>query len=235
MQKQRARELELARQREREQEEMDRGVYGEGALVFPGRCKCRAELILGVEDLSGLKVAHGEDAFEEGEEVILTLKDNRILDPDAEDELQNVNLADAEAERRARERKKKAKAQYTGYDDEEFEQGEGGVGKKKSVLSKYDDSDFTMGTAAGEGFRLGGQGERKRPRVDAIEQGDETLNLGVNRQLLNMDYSSESLPVGRCGQEALMLFAENFDASDYATEDTTFKKKASPLDFALPT
>jgi hypothetical protein len=59
------------------------------------------------------------------------------------------------------------------------------------VLSKYDDSDFTMGSAGGEGFRLGGQGERKRQRVDAMEQGDEMISLGVNRQLMNMDYNSE--------------------------------------------
>jgi len=34
----------------------------------------------GEQDLSGLKVLHGQDDFEEGEETILTLKDNRILD-----------------------------------------------------------------------------------------------------------------------------------------------------------
>ncbi|KAJ9095700.1 hypothetical protein QFC21_005572 [Naganishia friedmannii] len=189
MQKQRAREIEMARQRELEQEERDRGVYDE-------------------DDLSGLKVAHGEDAFAEGEDVILTLKDNRILDGDAEDELQNVNLADDEALRRAKERKKKAKAQYTGYDDEEFEEGSGsGVGQKRSVLSKYDDDDFLAGAGGGVGFRLGGQGERKRVKVDKMEDGEETINLGVNKQLMNMDYN------------------KNFDISDYATEDTTFKKK----------
>jgi U4/U6.U5 tri-snRNP-associated protein 1 len=149
-----------------------------------------------IDDLSGIKVAHGEDAFEEGEEVILTLKDNRILDGDAEDELQNVNLADAEAERRAKERKKKAKAQYTGYDDEEFEEGEAGIGKKRGVLGKYDDDDFTMQSAGGEGFRLGGRGERKRARVDKMEEGDETINLGVNKQLMTMDYTSECVDVG---------------------------------------
>lgn len=75
------------------------------------------------------------------------------------------------------------------------------------MLSKYDDSDFTMGSAGGEGFRvggqgfrLGGQGERKRQRVDAMEQGDEMISLGVNRQLMNMDYNSECdvISRGRC-------------------------------------
>ena len=197
LQKQRAREIELAKQREAEQEERDRAVYGEGEcttllLCSAGRVSHRYLILDRADDLSGLKVAHDEDAFQEGEEVILTLKDNRILDGDAEDELQNVNLADAEAQRRAKERKKKAKAQYTGYDDDEFEEGEAGVGKKKSVLAKYDDDDFIMNGAGGDGFRLGERGERKRARVDKLEEGDETINLGVNKQLMNMDYTSKS-------------------------------------------
>lgn len=55
----------MARRREAEQEERDREVYGE-------------------EDLRGMKVAHDTDAFEEGQDVILTLKDGRILDGDGE-------------------------------------------------------------------------------------------------------------------------------------------------------
>lgn len=80
-----------------------------------------------------------------------------------------------------------------------------------------------MGSAGGEGFRLGGQGERKRARVDAMEQGDETISLGVNRQLMNMDYNSEWFPLFAVSM--LTACPENFDVSDYATEDTTFKKK----------
>lgn len=32
------------------------------------------------KDLAGIEVQHGEEAFEEGREVILTLKDSKILD-----------------------------------------------------------------------------------------------------------------------------------------------------------
>lgn len=53
--------------------------------------------------------------------------------------MQNVNLADDEAVKASKERKRKAKAVYTGYDDDEFD--EGAVGKKKDVLGKYDDDD----------------------------------------------------------------------------------------------
>lgn len=59
------------------------------------------------------------------------------------------------------------------------------------MLSKYDDDDFLAGSGGGDGFRLGGQGERKRVKVDKMEDGEETINLGVNKQLMNMDYTSE--------------------------------------------
>lgn len=69
--KQKKRAKELAEKRAREEAEADRlaleeeeeraNKYGEG-------------------DLKGLKVAHGAEAFEEGEEAVLTLKDSRILD-----------------------------------------------------------------------------------------------------------------------------------------------------------
>ncbi len=139
-------EFELARKREQELAEREKDVYGE-------------------EDLRGLKVAHDADDFVEGEDVILTLKDNRILDGEGEsnfpnlslslslyyhsyssphiplkiteDELQNVNLADDEAVKASKDRKRKAKAAYTGYDDEEFDPDR--VGAKADVLGKYDD------------------------------------------------------------------------------------------------
>ena len=54
------REQELAARRAREQEELDKAAYGE-------------------QDLAGIKVGHGADAFEAGEDVVLTLKDSRVL------------------------------------------------------------------------------------------------------------------------------------------------------------
>lgn len=55
----------------------------------------------------------------------------------SEDELQNVNIAENEALKAAKERKRKAQAQYTGLDDEEFDEDR--IGKKADVLGKYDD------------------------------------------------------------------------------------------------
>lgn len=52
------------------------------------------------DDIRNLKVGHGVDGLEEGDEVILTLKDSNILDGDSlnlsEDELENVKMIDSE-------------------------------------------------------------------------------------------------------------------------------------------
>lgn len=116
-------------------------------------------LVLVVGDLSGLKVAHDAEEFEEGEH-ILTLKDSRILDGEGtstacicflvleysstlffacfiEDELTNTDLARAEFDRKKAELKKANKG-YTGYDDDEFDPSMSTVGMKKKVLTKYD-------------------------------------------------------------------------------------------------
>jgi hypothetical protein len=53
-----------------------------------------------------------------------------------EDELQNVEMAEEERTRKNNELKIK-KRDYTGYDDEEFT--EGNQGMKRSVLAKYDE------------------------------------------------------------------------------------------------
>lgn len=58
----------LAAKREKEQAEADKRDQEAGLANY------------GEDDLRGLKVAHGEQDFEEGEEIILTLKDARVLD-----------------------------------------------------------------------------------------------------------------------------------------------------------
>lgn len=103
-------------------------------------------------DLVGLKVSHDFDGLDEGEARILTLKDSRILDNEGtrylvpiasslihhftEDELQNVEMAEEERHQKNKELKIK-KRDYTGYDDEEF--ADGNLGMKRSVLAKYDE------------------------------------------------------------------------------------------------
>ena len=100
-------------------------------------------------DLKGLKVMHSETDFIEGEQIILTLADSSVIEKDekgrvlgisnADDILENVNLAD-EARRQEREKVRKRARQpvYTGYDDAEFEDG-AIPGKRPNILSHYDE------------------------------------------------------------------------------------------------
>ncbi|GAA5857471.1 hypothetical protein JCM8547_009290 [Rhodosporidiobolus lusitaniae] len=173
--KQKKRAKEQAAKRAREQEEADRLALEEE--------EARAEKY-GAADLKGLKVAHGADAFEEGEEAVLTLKDSRILD-DEDDELHNVNLTENAKHAHALELKKKGRqaGQYTGFDDDEFE---GGSGASRGVLSKYDEGFEGMKV---DGFQLGdapviGKGKGKAAGGAPGEDGGEREKVK-----LSMDYT----------------------------------------------
>ncbi|GAA5845741.1 hypothetical protein JCM11251_007294 [Rhodosporidiobolus azoricus] len=191
--KQKKRAKELAEKRAKEQEEADRLAEEEE--------KERASKY-GEEDLKGLKVAHGADAFEDGEEAVLTLKDSRILD-DEDDELHNVNLTENARHKHALELKKKGRqaGQYTGYDDEEFE---GGAGSSRGVLSKYDEGFEGMKV---EGFSLGSAPVPTKGKGKAAAGGAEVEEEGEREKVkLSLDYT------------------KNFN-SDYLQEgDVGFKK-----------
>ena len=66
-------------------------------------------------DLEGLRVEHDVEAFTEGRQVILTLKDADVLDEAAGDTLVNVNMIDDERYKRNVENRK-ANPQHYGYD-----------------------------------------------------------------------------------------------------------------------
>ena len=148
------RDRELARKRQLELENMDKvfqgDEYTESAYSPFILVPLRFSLPIS-EDLEGLKVSHDFDELAEGDARILTLKDSRILDNEGnisrrspfpfslrhpEDELQNVEMADEERTKKNQELKIKRR-DYTGYDDEEFEEGK--YGMKRSVLAKYDE------------------------------------------------------------------------------------------------
>lgn len=81
-------------------------------------------------NLKGLVVQHDQEAFKEGQEIILTLKDKNILkasgneyDLEEEDDvLVNVNIADDEKAAQNIENKKK-KPVYNPYDEEYDQDG----------------------------------------------------------------------------------------------------------------
>jgi U4/U6.U5 tri-snRNP-associated protein 1 len=173
------------------------------------------------EDLEGLKVSHDFEDMDEGEARILTLRDSRILDNEgsspstrrsfpsidlvcAEDELQNVEMAEEERRQKNRDLKIK-KRDYTGYDDEEFVPGSEGM--KRAVLAKYDeDIDgpkefvryilwlmfhdctevFNSRFVLLQGFRLGASVVTKQTAPKTKEQG----TASVNKSLLSIDYAS---------------------------------------------
>ncbi|KAF8830684.1 hypothetical protein HHX47_DHR2001076 [Lentinula edodes] len=147
-------------------------------------------------DLAGLKVSHDFDTMDEGDARILTLKDSRILDNE-EDELQNIEMAEDERQRKNQELKTK-KHDYTGYDDDEFV--EGNVGMKRAVLAKYDEE---IEGATEIGFRLGSSVVSKKvankPKIETT--------TSLNKTLLSMDYK------------------KNLETTDYLKEgDIGFKK-----------
>ncbi|KAG5638775.1 hypothetical protein H0H81_010196 [Sphagnurus paluster] len=191
-------EKELAKKRQQEQESMDKMFQEE----YTER------------DLVGLKVSHDFDEMDEGEARILTLKDSRILDNEgsmthfcfgyqvtqlyAEDELQNVEMAEDERTKKNNELKIK-KRDYTGYDDDEFVEGNQGL--KRSVLAKYDDA--INGTQE-TGFRLGSSVVSSKARQ---EEQKHQVAAAVNKSLLSIDYT------------------KNMEMTDYLKEgDIGFKK-----------
>lgn len=117
-------------------EEMD-DEFGVGELV---REETRREKrkIYSDKSLKGLKVDHDVDAFTEGKSVILTLKDNDVLDEENGDTLENVNMVDDERYRKNVDNKKLDPNHY-GYNVYQEEVDEFGTPIDRGVLAKYDE------------------------------------------------------------------------------------------------
>ncbi|KFB41479.1 hypothetical protein ZHAS_00009071 [Anopheles sinensis] len=106
-------------------------------------------------DLQGLRVEHDVEAFTEGRQVILTLKDANVLDEEAGDTLVNVNMMDDERYKRSVENRK-ANPQHYGYDVYcQDEVDEFGQPKQREILGKYNEEieghrkrSFVIGTNA---------------------------------------------------------------------------------------
>ena len=144
-------EKEAAAKRAKMLEEMD-AEFGVGDLVTQELMKQKAVAYTG-RDLRGLKVEHDRDTISEGKVVVLTLKDQNILDEN-EDVLVNVNMVDEERYKKNNEVKKQ-KPGYQPFEEEVMD--EFGLPKNKSLLAKYDseiDGDkrdsFVLGKAGDE-------------------------------------------------------------------------------------
>ncbi|KAG0147665.1 hypothetical protein CROQUDRAFT_655874 [Cronartium quercuum f. sp. fusiforme G11] len=161
-----------AEKKEREIAEQEAATYGEG-------------------DLEGLKVAHELEDFTQGDEVVLTLKDNRILDAE-DDELENVNMTEDTRTKEALELKRKGAlaGQYTGYDDDEFLN----PGQATEVLSKYNEDidgkkekTFRLGAGLGayQSTVAEGSGAADSGNRHSKQQTAELLKTG----LMSLDYT----------------------------------------------
>lgn len=141
-------------------------------------------------DLRGLSVKHGVSDFEAGHEVILTLADSNILETDERgrtvdindeiDVLENVNMSDRDRLREREQRAKRARqGMYTAYDDEEF--ADGMPGKKRSILSQYDEENWTGKQKNGPKLVIGDNGSildtTSAPRLTETMKIAESLKV----------------------------------------------------------
>ncbi|OUS44334.1 SART-1 family-domain-containing protein, partial [Ostreococcus tauri] len=109
-----------------------------------------AEATYTSKDLRGIKVRHAAEEIAEGRETVLTLRDASVLDEDAEDELENVLMAERASRKKAR---REATKRAT---DDPFAEADA---RDKTVLGKYDAKEDA------EAMELDGEGG-----IDAAEE-----------------------------------------------------------------
>ncbi|KAL4162711.1 hypothetical protein PRNP1_003243 [Phytophthora ramorum] len=151
--------------------------------------------------LAGLTVGHSLDTFEDGEEVVLTLKDSRVLGQDGkdlndeEDELVNVELS--EKDRRAAHQaraKRAAMPVYSGYDDDEFvEMGNPRKMKKNGpkLLAHYDEEQDAVDADAARKFKLDAAGGSVVLQEEGKQEEEEdvaVISLAMDRTRRAEDY-----------------------------------------------
>lgn len=117
-------------------EEMD-DQFGVGDLVQQ-ETRREQKKLYSTSNLKGLRVDHDVDQFTEGKTVILTLKDQEVLDEENGDTLVNVNMIDDERYRKNIDNKKLNPNQY-GYNVYDEEVDAFGDPVQRNILSKYDE------------------------------------------------------------------------------------------------
>ncbi|KAI1349415.1 SART-1 protein [Xylaria sp. FL0043] len=129
------------------------------------------------KDLAGVKVRHEVDAFEDGDEQILTLADKDVLaDDDEGDELENLQLREREKLNEKLELKKKKPV----YDPNEInDTGE------QNLLSQYDEE---ISGKKVKRFTLDGQGNTIQPALTLGQR--QTPDL----QKISLDFLEEVQP-----------------------------------------
>ncbi|CAF0792639.1 unnamed protein product [Didymodactylos carnosus] len=100
------------------------------------------------KDLTGLRIEHSADTFKEGQQIILTLKDQSIIrekkpgEPDMledDDVLVNVNTDDDERTVKKTEDRKQKSGHYCAYKDEDNDVDNFGMPTESRLLDQYDE------------------------------------------------------------------------------------------------
>lgn len=172
------------------------------------------------KNLKGLKVEHNIDKFEEGKTLILTLKDQEVLE-EGDDVLVNVNITDEERYQRNIFNKTK-KPGYDAYDDDNFD--EFGF-PKKTILEKYDEE--IEGTKK-ETFTLGINNIKdvKQNKLDYVKQRLankrlESLQL-TEPKLASEYYNEEELAKFKKPKKKVRKIRKKLKAEDLIPEDNDY-------------
>ena len=200
-QKKKTKEKKEADKRAKMLAEMD-DEFGVGNLVKEDVRK-EKDSAYNSRNLAGLTVQHDSSRFQDGQSVILTLKDSDVLGEDG-DTLVNVNMMDDEKVDFNKEEIKKAKSGYNPYDQEEIDQVTGEL-RQKGMLDKYDDG-IDGEAATKKSFVISSQG------TFSEEEQRERARAKIREKLAS--HTVESLET-----------AQMKVASDYYTEEEVVKFK----------
>ena len=176
------------------------------------------------EQMKGLKVSHNIEEFKEGEDRILTLKDNLVLDDQA-DELIDIELTQAKKLAKTLGDKKRRPG-YVAYDDDEFLEKPG----KRPILSHYDEVlEETEGQKKEEeGFVLSDPSLPRQPIKNRIKQHvsdqlkDQMISLEQrDRREMSNYYSPEELLKFRKVTKRASLKRRDIEIRDGELNQTT--------------
>ena len=169
------------------------------------------------KELQGLRVEHDLDNFTEDKAIILTLKDQDVLNEDG-DALVNVNLIDDERYKKNIENKKQNPQTY-GYDVYEDTFDAFGNAIDRGVLRKYDEEIETAGKSSG--FTIGDSGrlqyeqQRKMAEIKAKLQNKTLESLDTEPlRLANDYYTAEELTKFKKPKKKIKKIRQKFRADD---------------------
>jgi len=238
-QKKKEKEKKEAQKRAKMLAEMD-DEFGVGNLVKEDVRK-EKDSAYNSRNLAGLTVQHDSSRFQDGQSVILTLKDSDVLGEDG-DTLVNVNMMDDEKVDFNKEETKKAKSGYNPYDQEEIDQETGEI-RRKGMLDKYNDG-IDGETATKKSFVISSQGtfseeeqrERARAKIREKLASHTVETLETTQMKVASDYYTEEevvkfkKPKKKKKVKRKMLKADDLLGLDEDNSAISADVKREPLD-----